>query len=83
VRSLCQARELHVSNVTTLDFNAASVCIMRVSLRVNGIDHDTHLHLMHPTESSCDPVIESNEGVWRLIHWGPDTFLGNNSPRAD
>lgn len=83
VRSLYQAYELQTFDITTLDFHAPSVCTVGVSLRVNGIDHDAHMRWMHQTESSSDPVIEPDEGIWRLMLWGPDTFLDNNSPRTD
>lgn len=79
VRSLYQSHELQLFDIKALDFIAASVCIVRVDLRVNDINHDAHMRWIHQKETSSDPVIEPDEGVWRIILWGPDTFLDNSS----
>lgn len=75
VRSLFQGLELESFAIEALDFVAASICHVNVRLHVNGIDHVATTRWMHQQKDSSGFVIEPDEGVWRLMTWGPDTFL--------
>lgn len=79
VRSLYQGNTLESFTIEALDFVAASVCVVKATLRVSSTDHAVELRWMYQQAESSDFAIEPDQGVWRLMLWGPDAFLDRSA----
>jgi hypothetical protein len=75
LRALYQRHRLSSARIDKLDFVAPSICMIGAVLQVNGVDVAVTMRWIHERPDSDDTVVEPDVGAWRLILWGPDTFL--------
>ena len=75
VRDLYHDRGLTSWSIDALDFVAASVCEVQATLCIDGAERVAQMRWLYGSAEGNDPVVPPDSGVWRLMRWGPDTFL--------
>jgi hypothetical protein len=75
VRDLYHDRGLASWSIDALGFVAASVCEVHATLLIDGAERVAQMRWLYGSSEGNDPVVPPDPGVWRLMRWGPDTFL--------
>jgi hypothetical protein len=75
VRDMYHDRGLKSWSIDALDFVAASVCEVNATLLIDGAERVTQMRWLYGQAEGDDSVVFPDPGVWRLMQWGPDTFL--------
>ena len=74
VNDLYRPHTLTAFTLTTVRYQAPAVALVDVELTINGVEQLATLRWLYQDEDG-DVRIEPQPGAWRLIPWGPTTFL--------
>jgi len=79
VKELYRPYTLNAFALTTIRYEAPSVALVDVDLTVNGAAQHSTLRWLYQ-DSNGDVRVEPQPGEWRLMPWGPTTFLDEPPP---